>query len=230
MVPTLVMNRTGDPVAHIDAARDLAARIPGARFVEFPGATHSAFTIEPERVLAEIEEFVTGTRATATTDRFLATVLFLDIVRSTEHAAELKDAGWRVLLERYYSVVRHEMATFEGIEVDTAGDGFLARFDGPTRAIRCACAIRDAVPRLGIEVRAGLHAGEVQLVNEKVGGIATHIGARVMAKAAPGEVLVSSTVKDLVAGSGIGFVDRGSHVLKGIPDEWRLFAVDAGGA
>ena len=224
-VPTLVMNRTEDPAVYIEAARDLAARIPGARFVEFPGATHSMFSIEPERVLAEIEEFVTGTRAAAMADRFLASVLFLDIVGSTERAVQLGDADWRDLLESYRAVVRRQLAAFSGIEVDMAGDGLLARFDGPTRAIRCACAISHAVRSLGIEVRAGLHTGEVERMGDQVRGIAVHIGARVMEQAGPGEVVVSRTVKDLVAGSGIGFADRGPHALKGIAGEWQLFLV-----
>lgn len=224
-VPTLVMNRTGDPVAQVEAARDLAARIPGALFVEFPGATHSMFTLEPERVLAEIEEFVTGTRSTGVTDRILATVLFVDMVGSTERAVELGDAAWRDLLDAYYASVRKEIARFRGREMDTAGDGFFATFDGPARGICCAQAIAEAVKQLNIQVRAGLHTGECELMGDKVGGIAVHIGARVLSKAGPGEVVVSSTVKDLVVGSGIKFEDRGSHVLKGVPGEWHLYAV-----
>ncbi len=224
-VPALIMNRTGDPVAHVDAARDMAAHIPGARFVEFPGDTHSWYAIEPEKVLAEIEEFVTGTRSVVATDRVLATVLFLDIVGSTERAVALGDASWHMLLDRYYETVRKELARYRGKEVDTAGDGFLATFDGPARAIRSACSIRDAVKTLGLEVRSGLHTGECELIGEKVGGIAVHIGARVMSKAGANEVLVSSTIKDLVAGSGIEFEDRGLHELKGIPSEWRLSAI-----
>ncbi|HEX4836723.1 MAG TPA: adenylate/guanylate cyclase domain-containing protein [bacterium] len=224
-VPTLVMNRTEDPGAHIEAARALAACIPGAKFAEFPGATHSMFSIEPERVLAEIEEFVTGTRAVAMADRFLASVLFLDIVGSTERAAQLGDADWRDLLERYRAVVRRHLAEFDGTEVDMAGDGLFARFDGPTRAIRCACAISRAVRSMGIEVRAGVHTGEVERMGDQVRGIAVHIGARVMERAGPGEVVASRTVKDLVAGAGIRFADRGPHALKGISEEWQLFVV-----
>jgi len=224
-VPTLVMNRTGDPVADVEAARDLAARIPGARFMEFPGATHSMYTIEPERVLAAIEEFVTGTQVPIAADRFLATILFVDIVGSTTRAAALGDAAWRDLLEHFYILTRHELAAFSGVEVDRAGDSLLARFDGPGRAIRCAMAIREAVRRLGIDIRAGVHSGECELVANKLGGIAIHIGARVMEHAAPGEVLVSSTVKDLVVGSGLAFEDRGYQPLKGVPGEWRVFAV-----
>jgi len=225
-VPTLVMNRTGDPMIHIEAARDLATRIPGARFMEFPGATHSMYAIEPERVLAAIEEFVTGSRASVTGDRFLATMLFVDIVGSAGRAAALGDAVWRDVLERYYAIVQRELATFGGIEVDRAGDGLFARFDGPTRAIRCALAIRDMGPQLGLDIRSGLHAGEVEVLGEKVGGIAVHIAARIMASAEAGQVLVSHTVKDLVVGSGIAFRDLGVHSLRGIPGDWKLFAVD----
>jgi len=225
-VPTLVMNRTGDPVAHVEAARDLAAHIPGARFVEFPGATHSMMTIEPERVLAEIEEFVTGVRPIEVAERILATVLFVDIVDSTRRAAALGDAAWRNRLDAYYTLVRKELTRFRGREIDTAGDGFFATFDGPARGIRCALAIADSVPQLGFEVRAGLHVGECELMGEKVGGLAVHIGARVTALAGPGEVFVSSTVRDLVAGSGITFSDRGAQVLKGVPGDWHLYAAE----
>jgi len=224
-VPTLIMNRTGDPVANVEAARDMAAHIPGARFVEFPGDTHSMYAIDPEAVLAEIEEFVAGTRSVVVADQVLATVLFIDIVGSTERAVALGDASWHTLLDRYYETVRKELTHFRGKEVDTAGDGFFSTFDGPARAIRCACSIRDAVKKLGLEVRSGLHTGECELVGAKVAGIAVHIGVRVMSKAGASEVLVSSTIKDLVAGSGIQFEDRGLHSLKGIPGEWRLFTV-----
>jgi len=225
-VPTLVMNRRNDPVAHLEAARDLADRIPGARFVEFPGATHSMYFIEPEHVLAEIEEFVTGVRPMEIADRVLATVLFIDIVRSTEHAAAIGDAAWRHLLDTFYALVRKEIARFSGSEMDAAGDGFFMTFDGPARAISCALAIRDAVKQLGIEVRAGVHTGECKPIGDKLGGIAVHIAARVLSNADPGEVVVSSTVKDLVSGSGIMFEDKGSHVLKGVPGEWRLFSAN----
>lgn len=224
-VPTLVLNRTHDPVAHVDAARALAADIPGAQFVEFPGATHSPFAIEPERVLAEIQAFVTGAPAGPATGRFLTTLLFLDIAGSTERAADVGDAIWRDLLERYHGLARRELRLFGGIEVDTAGDGVFARFDGPARAIRCAAAIRDATRELGMQIRCGLHTGECELMEEGLGGLAVHIGARIVATASPGEVLVSNTVKDLVAGSGIEFRDRGAHVLKGVPGKWRLFSL-----
>jgi class 3 adenylate cyclase len=224
-VPTLVMNRTGDPVAYADAARDLAERIPGARFVEFPGDTHSMFSIEPERVLAEIEEFVTGARSVAPSDRMLATILFADVAGSTELAARLGDAAWRDLLERYYRAAERELATYGGSEIDRAGDGLFALFDGPTRAIRCALALRAAGAALGLPLRCGVHTGEVERDSGSVRGIAVHVAARVAAVADPDEVLVSSTVRDLSAGSGLPFADRGEHVLRGIERPYRLFSV-----
>lgn len=224
-VPTLVMNRTGDPVAHVEAARDLAARIPGARFVEFPGTTHTLMTGEAEQVLATMQEFVTGTAPGLVTDRLLATILFVDLVASTERAAAMGDAAWRDFLAGYHGLVRQELTVFSGVEVDQAGDGVLARFDGPTRAIRCAEAIREGVRRWGAEIRAGIHTGEVERVGDKIRGIAVHIGARVAALAQPGEILVSSTVRDLVAGSRTPFLDRGVATLKGVAGEWRFFAV-----
>ena len=223
-VPTLVLHRTGDPMAHVEAGRDLADAIPGARFVELPGDEHWAHGVE-QRILDEIEEFVAGTRSAVVTDRFLTTVCFLDIVGSSERAVALGDTGWRDLLGSYYALVRREAARFRGEEQDTAGDGFFATFDGPARAVRCAVAIRDVVRRLGIQVRAGLHTGECEHLGEKVGGIAVHIGARVAALAGMGEILVSQTVRDLVAGSGLGFAPRGAHTLKGVPGDWSLFAV-----
>ncbi len=224
-VPTLVMNRTGDPVADVEAARDMAARVAGATFVEFPGDSHSMGLPDAEPVIAEIQAFVTGERPAPPSDRVLATVLFTDIVGSTQRALELGDAAWSELLSSHHAVVRRQLQHHRGREVDTSGDGFLATFDGPARAIRCAAAIRDELRGLGIQIRAGLHTGECELVEDKVRGIAVHIGARVMATAGAGEVLVSSTVKDLVAGSGIGFESRGAHALKGIPDEWHLYEV-----
>jgi len=202
----------------------LAARIPGAKFVELPGIDHLPWVGDQDAVLDEVEEFLTGVRQGPEPDRVLATVLFTDIVSSTERAAELGDQGWRHLLESYYGIVRRELARFRGREIDTAGDGFLATFDGPARGIRCACTIRDAVQMLGIQIRAGLHTGECEVMGNKLVGIAVHIGARVAARAEPDEVLVSSTVKDLVSGSGIAFIERGTHPLKGVPGEWRLFA------
>ena len=211
-------------MAHVEAGRDLAAAIPGARFVELPGDEHWAHGVE-QRILDEIEEFVAGTRSAVVTDRFLTTVCFLDIVGSSERAVALGDTGWRDLLSSYYALVRREAARFRGEEQDTAGDGFFATFDGPARAIRCAMAVREVVRRLGIQVRAGLHTGECEHLGEKVGGIAVHIGARVAALAVAGEILVSQTVKDLVAGSGLGFAPRGAHTLKGVPGDWMLFTV-----
>ncbi len=225
-VPTLVMNRKGDPVARAAAARDMASRIPGARYLELPGDTHSLMIFEPEAVLAEIEEFVTGVRPVIVTDRILATVLFIDLVGSTEKASSLGDTAWRDQLNAYYSIVRKQLAKFRGNETNNAGDGFLATFDGPARAIQCALAISDEVRQLGLETRSGVHTGECELMGDNVGGIAVHIGARVMAKADPSGVVVSSTVKDLVSGSGISFGDLGFQTLKGVPDEWRLYAVE----
>ncbi|MGH7406846.1 MAG: adenylate/guanylate cyclase domain-containing protein, partial [Candidatus Methylomirabilales bacterium] len=221
----LLMHRTGDRDVSIEEGRWLAGRIPGARFVELPGDDHFPWVGDQDAILNEIQEFLTGVRPSPESDRVLATVLFTDIVGSTEWAVRLGDRAWHDLLERHQALVRKELARFRGREVDTAGDGFFATFDGPARAIRCACTVRDGVRELGIEIRAGLHTGEIELAGDKVGGIAVHIGARVAATARDGEVLVSSTVKDLVAGSGIRFADRGTHALKGIPGEWHLFAV-----
>jgi class 3 adenylate cyclase len=223
-VPTLVLHRRYDRVVNRRAGEHLAAQIPGARYVELPGIDHLPWAGDSEAVLGEIEEFLTGARSVPEPERVLATVMFTDIVGSTERAAELGDARWRELLSAHQASVQRELARFRGREVKTLGDGSLATFDGPARAIRCGRAIVEAARSLGLEVRIGLHSGEVELMDEDVGGIAVHIAARVGALAGPGEVLVSSTVKDLVAGSGIGFVDRGAERLKGIPDEWRLFA------
>jgi class 3 adenylate cyclase len=203
----------------------MAEHIPGARYVELTGDDHIPFLGDSEAMLGEIQEFLTGTRDRVEPDRVLATVLFTDIVGSTERAAQLGDQRWHEVIEGYYELARRELTRFRGREVDTAGDGFFASFDGPARAIRCAEAISKGVRPLGIEIRAGLHTGECEVIGEKVGGIAVHIGARVASLARAGEVLVSSTVKDLVAGSGIGFEDREAQTLKGVPGEWRLFAV-----
>ncbi len=224
-VPTLILHRTGDGMTSIENARYMAGRIPMAKLVELPGVDHIPWFGDTNAILDEVEEFLTGVRHGPEPDRVLATVMFTDIVGATERAAALGDRRWRDLLDSHHALVRRELARFRGHEVDTAGDGFLASFDGPARAIRCACAISDGAPQLGIEIRAGLHTGECELIGDKVGGIAVHIGARVAASAAPGEVLVSSTVRDLVAGSGLRFSDRGVHTLKGVPGEWRLFAV-----
>jgi pimeloyl-ACP methyl ester carboxylesterase/class 3 adenylate cyclase len=228
-VPTLVLHRTEDHIP-IEGGRWMAERIPGARFLELPGGPHMIFAGDWERVAAEIERFVvpicTGPEPEPLPDSVLATILFTDIVGSTARAAELGDRGWLELLERHHTAVRQQLARFRGAELDTAGDGFFARFDGPARAIRCATAIREAVEGIGLEVRAGLHTGECEILDGKVAGIAVSIGARVAAQAGAGEILVSQTVKDLVAGSGISFGDRGAAELKGVPGEWRLFAVE----
>jgi class 3 adenylate cyclase len=223
-VPTLVLHRRGDRVVNRRAGQALAEQIPNARYVELQGIDHLPWAGDSESVLGEIEEFLTGARSAPEPDRVLATVMFTDIVGSTEHAAELGDARWRELLSGHHAAVRRELERFRGREVKTLGDGYLATFDGPARAIRCGHAIADAAGSLGLEVRIGQHSGEVELIDDDVGGIAVHIAARIGAVARPGEVLVSSTVKDLVAGSGIQFVDRGTTSLKGIADEWRLFA------
>ena len=223
-VPTLIVHRTGDRLTLIEQGRYLAERIPDARLAELPGDDHMPF-LDSDQIIDEVEEFLTGTRHVAETDRVLATVLFTDIAGSTERAAALGDRRWRDVLAGYYGTARRELARFRGREVDTAGDGFFAAFDGPARAVRCAEAISAGVRSLGIEVRAGLHTGECEMIGDKVGGIAVHIGARVASLARPGEVLVSNTVKDLVAGSGLTFAERGVHALKGVPGEWPLFAV-----
>ncbi len=224
-VPTLIIHRSDDRDAKVEEGRWIAAQIPGARFVELPGEDHLPWVGDQDAVLDAVEEFLTGSPPVRTVDRVLATVLFVDIVGSTARAAELGDQRWRGLLEEFFTVARRELARHHGREVDTTGDGLLAMFDGPARTVRCAFAIRDVVRGLGLEVRAGAHTGEVELGPEGIQGIAVHIGARVASLAEAGEVWVSSTVRDLVAGSGLVFQDRGTHRLKGVPDEWRLFAV-----
>jgi pimeloyl-ACP methyl ester carboxylesterase len=223
-VPTLVVHRTGDRVCHVENGRFLARHIAGAKYVEIPGEDHSIWTEKSDEIVSEIREFLTGVREPEEPDRVVATVLFTDIVRSTERARELGDRAWRDLLDEHHALVRRELERFRGREVDTAGDGFFATFDGPARAIRSGKAIVESVRGLGLEVRAGLHTGEVELAGDAVRGIAVHTGARVAGLAEPGEVLVSQTVKDLVAGSGIQFEERGTRELKGIPGEWRLYA------
>jgi pimeloyl-ACP methyl ester carboxylesterase len=224
-VPTLILHRTGDRLTPVDQARHMAKHIRCAKLVELPGEDHTPWVGDTDALLDEIEEFLTGIRHGPEPDRILATVLFTDIVGSTKRAVELGDRDWRELLEQHHAIVRRQLARFRGHEVNIAGDGFLATFDGPGRAIRCAVSICREVRSLGIDVRAGLHSGECQVEDSKVEGIAVHIGSRVAATAKPGEVLVSSTVKDLVVGSGIAFEDRGMHALKGVPGEWHLFAV-----
>ena len=226
-VPTLIIHRKDDVTVNVEGGRLLADRIPNAKYVELSGADHLPFVGEnSNQILDEMAQFLTGEWRPVETECVLATVLFTDIVDSTKLAAELGDRGWRNLLERHHGLVRGELNRFRGKEVDTAGDGFFATFDGPARGIRCACSIRNAVPSLDIKIRAGLHTGECEVMEDKVSGIAVHIGARVMEKADPGEVFVSSTVKDLVAGSGLHFNDCGKHDLKGIPGEWRIFLVE----
>ncbi len=224
-VPTLIVHRTGERVAKVEAARYMAERIPGAKLVELPGIDHSFTMGEWEPVVDEIEQFLTGVRPQRPVDRVLATVLFTDIVGSTARAVDVGDHRWRELLSAHNALIRRALERFGGTEVKTTGDGFLATFAGPSRAIECGRALHHDVRELGIEIRVGLHTGECELIGEDVGGLAVHIGARVAALAEPREVLVSSTVKDLVAGSGIEFDDRGSHVLKGIPGEFQLFAI-----
>jgi pimeloyl-ACP methyl ester carboxylesterase/class 3 adenylate cyclase len=225
--PTLIVSSVGNRLVDVRHGRYLAEHIPAAKYVEVPGEDHLPFTEDADAILDEIEEFLTGFRHGGEPDRVLATVLFTDIVGSTERAAELGDRRWRELLDRHDEAIRRVLARFHGREIVTAGDGFLATFDGPGRAVRAAGAIREAVAELGLDVRAGLHTGEVELAGSDVRGIAVHIGARVAALAGAGEVLVSSTVKDLVAGSGIDFDDRGVHSLKGVPGEWHLYAARA---
>jgi len=222
-VPTLVLHRAGDLRVKPGNGRYMAEHIAGARFVELPGDDHSPWLGDIDAFVGEVEEFLTGSRNVIEPDRVLATVLFTDIVNSTGRAVALGDRRWRELLDAHHAMVRRELARYRGHEVHTTGDGFLATFDGPARAIRCALAIVGAARPLGIEVRAGLHTGEVELMDEDVGGIAVHIGQRVSTLAGPSEVLVSSTVRDLVAGSGLRFQDRGAHSLKGLPDQWRIF-------
>lgn len=224
-LPTLILHKTGDRLVHLGQGRHLAQHIDGARFIELPGDGHLANAGDYDLIAGAIEEFLTGEKHDAEVDRVLATIMFTDIVGSTEINARLGDRQWRDALEGHHAAVRRELARFRGREVDTAGDGFFATFDGPARAIRCATAISAAVRTLGLEVRAGLHTGECEMLGDKVTGIAVNIGARIAARASAGEVLVSSTVKDLVAGSGLRFEERGVQSLKGVPGEWRLYAV-----
>jgi class 3 adenylate cyclase len=223
-VPTLVAHRTGDTAIPIRSGRYVAEHIPGARMVELDGSDHLLAVGDADALLDEVEEFLTGTRGRGSPDRVLATVLFTDIVDSTDQAARAGDREWGALVERHNALVRRQIERFSGSPIKTMGDGFLATFDGPARGIRCATAIAEEVRRLGIEIRAGLHTGECEARAGDVAGMAVNIGARVASKAGPGEVLVSGTVKDLVVGSGIDFADRGTHELKGVPGEWRLFA------
>jgi class 3 adenylate cyclase len=222
-VPTLILHRSGDVAISVEAGRYIAEQVPGAKFVELPGEDHLPMAGDSDRVADEIEEFLTGTRRETEPDRVLATVLFTDIVGSTERVAAVGDRAWRELLDRHDAAAREEIARFRGRIVKSLGDGFLATFDGPARGVRCAAAVAERMRPLGIELRSGLHTGEIELRGEDVGGLAVHMAQRVAATAAAGEVLVSSTVRDLVAGSGIGFEDRGPHVLKGLPEPLRLY-------
>jgi class 3 adenylate cyclase len=224
-VPTLVMHRRDDSFIKIEHSRYLAQHIPGARYVELEGSDNMFSLGDSEGLLGEIEEHLTGVRHVHEPDRMLATVLFTDICDSTRQAAEMGDSGWRSLLERHDALFRHALDRHRGREVKRTGDGFLATFDGPARAIRCAASVAEAMGSLGIQVRAGLHTGELEVMDGDLGGLAVHIAARVLDRASPSEVLVSGTVKDLVVGSGIGFEDRGEHELRGVPGEWRLYAV-----
>jgi len=226
-VPTLVLHRRGDRDVDVAEGRYLASRIQGSKFVELAGDDHVISAGDVEAVADEIEEFLTGTRPLPEPDRVLATVMFTDIVGSTERAVQLGDRRWRELLGEHDGAVRRELDRFRGREVDTAGDGFLAAFDGPARAVRCALSASEAVRELGIEIRAGVHTGECELDGPRIRGIAVHTGARIAALAGPSEVLVSQTVKDLVSGSGLSFEEHGVHELKGLPGEWRVYAAGA---
>ncbi len=225
-VPTLVMHRTDDSFIQVEHSRYIASKIPGARYVELEGNENMFSLGDWEALIGELEEFLTGTRHEREPDRMLATVLFTDICESTARAAEMGDRGWRFLLERHDALFRQALARHRGREVKRTGDGFLATFDGPARAIRCAASVTEAMGSLGLQVRAGLHTGELEVMDGDVGGLAVHIASRVMGAAGPNEVLVSGTVKDLVVGSGIDFEDRGERELRGVPGEWRLYAVD----
>jgi len=225
-VPTLILHSVNDRNLDVRGSRYLAEQIPGAKLVELSGPDHVPWLSDADIVVDEVEEFLTGARHAPEPERVLATVMFTDIVGASERAAGLGDRRWHDLLDSHHALIRRQLNHFRGREIDTAGDGFLATFDGPARAVRCASTISDGVRSLGIEVRAGLHTGECEMMGDKLAGIAVHIGSRVAALARPGEVLVSSTVKDLVAGSGLSFQDRGIQSLKGIPGEWRLFAVE----
>jgi class 3 adenylate cyclase len=224
-VPTLCLHHAGDRDANVEEGRWIASQIPGARFVELPGEDHLPWVGDSDRVLDEIEQFLTGTTAVVEADTVLATVLFTDIVGSTSRAAEMGDVRWSELLRAHHEAVRRELERFRGREVDTAGDGFLALFDGPARAVRAACAIRDALERLGIQIRAGVHTGECHLSDSAVRGVTVHVGARIAALAQPGEVLVSGTVRDLTPGARIAYESRGEVELRGVPGRWEVLAV-----
>ncbi|MEH2504124.1 class 3 adenylate cyclase [Bradyrhizobium sp. AZCC 1578] len=225
-VPTLIIHRQGDVRVNVEAGRFMARQIPNAKYLELPGSDHLLWTGETERALDEVEEFLTGSRCAIESDRVLATVLFTDIVNSTKRAETIGDRAWHDVLDRHNALVRREISRHRGHEVRTMGDGFLATFDGPARSIRCALAINEGVEALGLQVRAGLHTGEIEITDTDLSGIAVHIASRVATMAKPGQVLVSNTVRDLVAGSNIRFHDEGSHSLKGITESVRLFAAE----
>jgi class 3 adenylate cyclase len=225
-VPTLVIHRRQDKVIRVEHGRYLSERIPEARYVELEGSGHLHWVGDSDEVLDEVEEFLTGLRRGAGTDRALSTILFTDIVSSTERAAEVGDRRWTEVLDRHDAVMRRQLTRFGGREVNTTGDGMVAEFDGPTRAVTCGQALVDAASQVGVSIRVGIHTGEVERRGDDVAGLAVHLSARVQALAQPGEVLVSRTVVDLVAGSGIAFTDRGEHSLKGVPGLWRLYAVE----
>jgi len=222
-VPTLVLHRTGDRAMPVTLGRYLGERIPDAKYTELEGEDHLYAVGDTDSILSEVEELVTGERSAPEPDRVLTTVMFADIVQSTEKATEIGDKAWKELLERFYLVAREKLAMFRGRELDTAGDGFFASFDGPARSVQCAHRLCTAVTELGLTLRVGIHTGECEVFGDKYSGVAVHLGARVAGKAEPGEVLVSSTVKDLTAGSGLNFEDCGEHALKGVPGEWRLY-------
>jgi class 3 adenylate cyclase len=226
-VPTLVLCRTGARLGAPAGSRHLAEEIPGARFVELPGNDFFPFAGDADAVADEVEEFLTGTRSHRAVDRVLATILFCDIVGSTEQATQLGDLEWRARLDAHDAAIRQQLDRYRGVEVNTTGDGFLARFETPARAIQCGIAMCDAARQTGVEIRVGIHTGEAELRGDDLGGIAVHIAARVLAAASPGAVCVTSTVKDLVTGSGLAFHDRGRHELKGVPGDWQLYEVDA---
>jgi class 3 adenylate cyclase len=224
-VPTLIVHRTGDRDIDVGGSRWMAGQIAGAKYVELPGDDHLPWVGGQTAILDEVEEFLTGVRRGPEPDRVLATILFTDLVDSSRRAAELGDRGWRDLLEHHHRVVRGELERYRGREIDNAGDGFCASFDGPARAIRCALAIGDGLHRIGLDVRAGIHTGEVEVLQDKLAGMAVHVASRIAALGHRGEILVSGTVHDLVAGSGIAFQDLGPTELKGLPGSWRLFQV-----
>jgi pimeloyl-ACP methyl ester carboxylesterase/class 3 adenylate cyclase len=224
-VPTLILHRSGDQPVRVGHARYLAEHLPGAKYVELDGHDHMPFFGDVETLLAEVRQFLTGERAAPEADRILTTILFCDIVDSTQHAARLGDQAWKQLLSRFYTLTDEKLGHFRGRKLDTAGDGLFAAFDGPARAVRCGGALAEAIGSLGVRLRVGVHTGECEVLGDKYSGIAVHLGARIASAAKPDQVLVSSTVKDLVVGSGIQFEDLGPHALKGMPDEWRLYAL-----